>query len=141
MRGFVDQIDVVKQFVAKYPTAFKFATSVADIEEAAASGRIASLIGVEGGHAIDSSLGSLRQLYDLGARYMTLTHTCNTPWYVVGVWLGRHSNVRCRYTGPTALWTTALGDSTASDKLVIPRHLLYIALRDCLCVCRKWFVR
>ena len=80
MRGFVDQIDVVKQFVAKYPTAFKFATSVADIEEAAASGRIASLIGVEGGHAIDSSLGSLRQLYDLGARYMTLTHTCNTPW-------------------------------------------------------------
>ena len=76
----MDQIDVIKLFVRKYPTVFQFATSSADIESAHENGRIASLVGVEGGHAIDSSLGTLRQLYDLGARYMTLTHSCNTPW-------------------------------------------------------------
>ena len=79
-RTFIDQIDVIKLMVKKYPDTFQFATSSSDITSALNSNRIASLVGVEGGHAIDSSLGTLRQLYDLGARYMTLTHTCNTPW-------------------------------------------------------------
>ena len=79
-RIFIDQMDVIKRFVQKYPQTFKFATSTADIEDALKQNQIASLIGVEGGHAIDSSLATLRQLYDLGARYMTLTHTCDTPW-------------------------------------------------------------
>ena len=50
------------------------------IEEAFATKKITSLIGVESGHAISSSLGVLRSFYELGARYMTLTHSCNTPW-------------------------------------------------------------
>ena len=76
----MDQIDVIKLLVKKYPDTFQFATSSSDIAAAVRSNHIASLVGVEGGHAIDSSLGTLRQFYDLGARYMTLTHTCNTPW-------------------------------------------------------------
>ena len=81
-RSFLDQMDIIKLMVRKYSSTFKFATSASDIEDANRNGRIASLIGVEGGHAIDSSLATLRQIYELGGRYMTLTHTCNTPWWV-----------------------------------------------------------
>merc|ERR1712179_468764 len=77
---FLEQIDVIKQFVAGYPADLMLAMSVADIEQAWAEGRIASMIGVESGHAIGSSLPLLRTLYAMGARYMTLTHGCNTPW-------------------------------------------------------------
>lgn len=79
-RTFLDQMDVIKRFVAQYPDAFQFVTSSDDIMKAFQDGKIASMIGVEGGHAIDSSLATLRQLYALGARYMTLPHMCNTPW-------------------------------------------------------------
>ncbi|XP_064398418.1 dipeptidase 1-like [Halichondria panicea] len=79
-RTFIDQIDVIKLFVRNYSDTFMFATSVDDIQTAYDKGLIASLVGVEGGHAIDSSLSTLRQLYSLGARYLTLTHSCNNPW-------------------------------------------------------------
>merc|ERR1719402_1450474 len=77
---FLEQIDVIHQLVARYPEDLHWATSVADIEAARAQGKIASLIGVESGHAIGSSLPLVRALYRMGARYMTLTHGCNTPW-------------------------------------------------------------
>jgi len=77
---FLEQVDIIRQLVAKYPNDLMWAVSTHDIEEAWKVGKIASMIGVESGHAIGSSLPILRTLYSMGARYMTLTHTCNTPW-------------------------------------------------------------
>lgn len=76
----VEQIDVVHQICALYPDTFELALTAADIERIHASGKIASLIGMEGGHSINNSLAALRMAYRLGARYMTLTHTKNTDW-------------------------------------------------------------
>jgi membrane dipeptidase len=76
----LEQIDLVKRMVAAYPDDFQMAYTAADIRRIHRSGKIASLIGIEGGHQINDSLAALRQMYDLGARYMTLTHTRNTGW-------------------------------------------------------------
>jgi membrane dipeptidase len=86
MQGFqavqttLEQIDLVKRMTARYPSDLAMAYSAADIRRIHKSHKIASLIGIEGGHQINNSLAVLRQMYDAGARYMTLTHTTNTPW-------------------------------------------------------------
>ncbi len=76
----LEQIDLVKRIAAKYPADFEMAYTAADVRRIHKAGKIASLIGIEGGHQIDDSLAVLRQMYDLGARYMTLTHIHNTNW-------------------------------------------------------------
>ncbi|HEX7013081.1 MAG TPA: dipeptidase [Steroidobacteraceae bacterium] len=76
----LEQIDIAKRIIARYPESLQLATSVAEIRAAKRNGRIASLLGMEGGHAIENSLGALRAYYDLGVRYMTLTHNTHTDW-------------------------------------------------------------
>jgi membrane dipeptidase len=80
----LEQIDIARRFIRGYPDDFSFAGSASDIERVFGQGRIASMLGVEGGHAIENSLGVLRAYYDLGVRYMTLTHSRNVDWADAG---------------------------------------------------------
>jgi membrane dipeptidase len=76
----LEQIDCVYRIVEKYPDVFSLARTGGDVRAAFATGRIAALMGAEGGHSIDNSLGTLRMLRRLGVAYMTLTHNHNTSW-------------------------------------------------------------
>ena len=76
----LEQIDLARRIIARYPDTFRLATTAAEIRAAHRAGRIASMLGMEGGYALENSLGPLRAYYDLGVRYMTLTHNTHTDW-------------------------------------------------------------
>ena len=76
----LEQIEFIHSMVKRYPETFSFCGSTDEIKQAVDDGKIASLIGVEGGHSIENSLSVLRKLYELGARYMTLTHSATLDW-------------------------------------------------------------
>ena len=76
----LEQIDIVHRMMRKYPETFELALTGDDVERIFKKGKIASLIGMEGGHSIDNSLAALRMFHRLGARYMTITHSKNIPW-------------------------------------------------------------
>ena len=86
MKGFeavqvtLEQMDLVKRMAAQYPGDLEMAYSAADVRRIHQAHKVASMIGIEGGHQINNSLAVLGQMYDAGARYMTLTHSSNTAW-------------------------------------------------------------
>ena len=76
----LEQIDIARRVIERYPDRFELALTAADVRRSFAAGKIPGMLGMEGGHAIENSLGALRSFHDLGARYMTLTHNVTLDW-------------------------------------------------------------
>ncbi len=93
LKTFLEQIDLIHRLIAAYPDQLEAASTADDIERIRDSGRVACLIGVEGGHAIDDSLAALRLFHKLGVRYMTLTHTETTSWADASTDLPKHGGL------------------------------------------------
>jgi membrane dipeptidase len=88
----LEQIDIARQLIARYPE-LAWALTADDMERALRAGRVGSALGLEGGHAIQNSLGALRAYYDLGVRYMTLTHNVNLDWADCAAQPGTHGGL------------------------------------------------
>ena len=86
----LEQFDIARRMIARYPDRLALALTADDIERSVKRGRLASLLGMEGGHAIENSLGALRSYYALGARYMTLTHNVTLDWADAALDSARH---------------------------------------------------
>ena len=89
----LEQIDIARELIAKYPDRLTLALSAQDIRRDFKQGKIGSLLGLEGGHAIENSLGALRAYYDLGVRYMTLTHNVTLDWADAALDSARHNGL------------------------------------------------
>lgn len=123
----LEQIDLVKRMVARYPDDFEMAYTAADILRIEQAHRIASLIGIEGGHQINNSLAGLRQMYELGARYMTLTHSMNTAWADSATDAPVHH-------GLTAFGRAVVGEMNRLGMLVDLSHVSPQTMKDALAV-------
>ena len=89
----LEEIDIARQIIDRYPDHLELALSPSDVERIFGAGRIASMLGMEGGHAIENSLGALRAFFDLGARYMTLTHSESIDWADAGTGEALHGGL------------------------------------------------
>ena len=123
----LEQIDLVKRMVARYPADFEMAYTASDIVRIEHAHRIASLIGIEGGHQINNSLAALRQMYELGARYMTLTHSMNTAWADSATDAPVHQ-------GLTAFGRVVVGEMNRLGMLVDLSHVSAKTMKDALAV-------
>ena len=121
----VEQIDVTKRLIARYPDRLALALTADDVQRALDQGKIASLIGMEGGHSIASSLAVLRQMYDLGARYMTLTHNRNTSW-------ADSSSVDPQHQGLTEFGEKVVREMQRFGMLVDLSHVSEATMNDAL---------
>lgn len=126
----LEQIDLALRIVARYPDALQRAGTAADIRAAHQSGRIGSLLGMEGGHAIENSLGALRAYYDLGVRYMTLTHNTHTDW------ADSASQVPARHGGLSAFGEAVVREMNRLGMLVDLSHTSEETMADTLRVAK-----
>lgn len=119
------QMDVVRRLVERYPDDLALAMTAADIRRAYAAGKIGSLMGIEGGHAIENSLGTLRSLYAAGARYMTLTHSKGLSW-------ADSATDEARHDGLTAFGESVVREMNRLGMLVDLSHVTEATMHDAL---------
>ena len=125
IRATIEQIDIVKRMVKAYPNDLALAGTADDIVRIHKTGRVASLIGIEGGHQIGGSLAALRQFYDLGARYMTFTHFKNNEW-------ADSATDDPKYHGLTDFGRTVVHEMNRLGMLVDLSHVSDDTMRDAL---------
>lgn len=125
IRATLEEIDTVKRMVSAYPKDLALAGSADDIVRIHKTGRVASLIGIEGGHQIGGSLAALRQFYDLGARYMTLTHFKNNEF-------ADSATDDPKYHGLTEFGRTVVHEMNRLGMLVDLSHVSPDTMRDAL---------
>ncbi|MDE0759035.1 MAG: dipeptidase [Pseudomonadales bacterium] len=125
----MEQIDLVKRMVDRYSADFEMAYDASQVREIHSRGKIASLIGMEGGHSIHNSLATLRMLYDLGARYMTLTHSKGLLW-------ADSATDEARHDGLTAFGEQVVLEMNRIGMLVDLSHVSAASMRDALRVSR-----
>jgi membrane dipeptidase len=125
IRDTLEQIDIVKRFVAAYPNDLELARTADDIVRIHKAGKVASLIGIEGGHQIGGSLAALRQYYDLGARYMTLTHFKNNEF-------ADSATDDPKYNGINTFGRTVIHEMNRLGMLVDLSHVSPETMRDAL---------
>jgi membrane dipeptidase len=123
----LEQVDAVRLMTGRYADRLALATSADDVEAAWASGRMASLMGAEGGHSINGSLGTLRMLHALGVRYLTLTHNANVPW-------ADSATDRVVAGGLTAFGREVVREMNRLGMLVDLSHVSADTMRDALAV-------
>ncbi|MFJ9340031.1 dipeptidase [Streptomyces sp. NPDC101733] len=125
----LEQIDSVDQLIARYPGDLVRALTADDMEAARAEGRIASLMGAEGGHSVNNSLATLRSLHRLGVRYMTLTHNDTIDW-------ADSATDEARHGGLTDFGREVVREMNRVGMLVDLSHVADTTMRDALAVSR-----
>ena len=130
VQAVMNQIDLVKRLINHYDRDFELALDAGSVRRIHAAGKMASLIGMEGGHSINNSLASLRQLYDLGARYMTLTHSKGLLWADSATDVARHD-------GLTAFGELVVQEMNRLGMMVDLSHVSFETMRDALRVSRS----
>ena len=121
----LEQFDIARRFIARYPDRLALALTAADIEREFKRGRVASLLGMEGGHVIENSLGALRAYYGLGARYLTLTHNVTLAWADAALDSARHD-------GLTDFGGEVVGEMNRLGMLVDLSHVSPATMSDAL---------
>ncbi|ERE80615.1 dipeptidase 1-like protein [Cricetulus griseus] len=130
VRRILEQIDVIHRMCQLYPETFLCVTNSSGIRQAFSEGKVASLIGVEGGHLIDSSLGVLRTLYHLGMRYLTLTHNCNTPW--ADNWMVDTGDDKAESQGLSVFGKRVLKEMNRLGVMIDLSHVSVATMKDAL---------
>lgn len=126
----LEQVDTIKRLVESYPNEMVFVTSSSELKAAFRQKKIASMIGLESGHAIDSSLAMLRIFYYLGTRYMTLTHNCDVPWATNNL-VDKYENASS-LGGLTKFGRTVIQEMNRLGMMVDLSHVSYATMIDAL---------